>query len=254
MGYRRQKQRQASADVVVVVQPKWRLLFRCFGDLSRTNHHKVNDRCNPLKSPTATPTHRDNASLTSNEVSSSSPLLKHHSTPHLKKKSTLGNSTPRSNNVSRSLTVTDAVFKVAYKQLNEFLDQKQRESVPSDEQHDPDVASTCFGYVVVKNDADQTTVSGLTTPAEVQTLSDRLGANQTKHQPRQKIVAPPAKRDRAQVSAQSSPSQPTHTTVPSRSLYYDQDQKRKFVSGAGSRTRCSVQASLPKQHGTTCWV
>ena len=258
------KQRTLQSDAVIA-EPRWRLMFRCFGD--RSQAHKFIDHRKPLKA-SLTP-RRDTASLTSYEVSSSSPLLNHPTQP--KQKSAL-NCTPRSDTTPRNSIVTKSVANVAYKQLHELL--YKRESDGDDIYRDADAASTCFGFVLVKNDADQTTVSGLTTPAEMQSLCERLGANQAKTpQEKQRDVAPvgravyPVERHHGSSTTTARASQtklPSAMSLPKstanamalKPLYHCRDV-RSAAASRGVNTQCSSRARPLKQHGTNghvCWV
>lgn len=262
------KQRSPQSDAVGM-EPRWRVLFRCFGDRPRAHQPTLSNRGKRLEAQTQMPPRRDTASLTSYEVSSSSPLLNHQTQP--KRKSAL-NYAPRSNHAPRNSIVTDSATNVAYKQLNEFLNKRQ--SVCDDEHRDPDSTSTGFGFIVVKNDADHTTISGLTTPAELQSLSERLGANQARNPHEKQTIKAPVNRaqlpderpkgsatamPRALRSELSSPTPPPKSTANAaslKSLNYGNNVTSTAASRCG-RTQYSSRSRAFRQHGTTrpvCWV
>ena len=263
------KQRSPKSDAVGD-EPRWRVLFRCFGDRPQAHQHTLSDRRKRLEAQTLVP-RRDTASLTSYEVSSSAPLLNHRTQP--KRKSVLDYA-PRSNHAPRNSIVTESATNVAYKQLNAFMNKRQ--AVGDDEHRDPDTTSTStgFGFIVVKNDADHTTISGLTTPAELQSLSERLGANQARNpNEKQTIIAPVnraklpderpkgsatamPKASRTELSSPKPPPKSTANTMSLKSLNYYNDVARTDVGRCG-RTQYSSPSRAFRQHGTTghvCWV
>lgn len=220
-------------------QPKWRLLF-CFRNRPRL--HEKNGPCH-LSKRTTSPTRnhlrprKDNPTLrTYEDYSSSGPLVHHDS------------------EIKPSLNSASSKVKVAYTytELGDFIDRsKQHEQVCVDDYHDSDAASTY--YVDVKKDGEQSIVSGITLPTDLQTRTERLGAQQ-----RRNSVTPATTGSLRITPPPSSLPRNSAESVSLRSLYYDYgDDDKTTGSGSTRRTSYSAQALAAKQrqtNGSLCWL
>ena len=260
MGHGRQEQRQSDG---VEIQPKWRLFLGCFGS-QFYRQHKIKNH-GKHRSECVTPPRTDNLSLTSYEGSSySRPILDSHSRS---KRKTMANKPSRSHlhNIEGpdpfSSTASQHGKQVACTQLNEFmnLQQKQRrEAVCVDDY--TDAASTY--YVDLKNDADRSIISSLTTPRELESRLVRLGASPEAEPPRQHAptaTTVPTTTPRRPFHPPSTPKNSAES-VSLRSLFYDyhgSDEKSTASSTCSSRkTSYSAQALALQQRETTnvCWL
>ena len=145
-------------------KPKWQLLF-CFGNCHR--RHENNGPYHLSKRahfPSLKP-RKDNPSLRTYADSSFSEPTVHR----------ISQSKPHD-----SVSSASSYVKIAYTytELGKFIDRsKQHEQVCVDDYRDSDAASTY--YVDVKKDGEQSIVSGITLPTDLQTRTERLGAQLT---------------------------------------------------------------------------